>query len=333
MGELDEGTTSGAPRRFGSMSEVEREPGFLPDNPIDATNYRRLVGYYRFDEEVACCYRKSTVLCHEGHRFGFVAQLADGTITLVGNSCAKGRFGVGTQFDIDRRTLENRRTLHDRFGRLAGLVEQQDDIRAMLASERAAVDVLKARFDALCLALGRRLVDRLEDMARTGQNTVSIRGVTTIHYVDDDGVHRTEHRKVDHRVGRVAGLEIFRHGAFATIPLEMQGVLSALDEAVAMTNSKKKVRDFAVARLLAILGDHARVVKSVARLNDAFGQFKRGDGVPLCYLVSTTGDRLRSAQHALRAQGHDDSESQARAFLSAIDERHRMALGAQRLEY
>jgi hypothetical protein len=333
MEETSEGFTSSAPRRFASMADIEREPGFVPDNPIDATNYRRLVGYYRFEEEVACCYRKGRVLCREGHRFGFVALLSDQTITLVGNSCAKTRFGAGTQFEIDRRTFENRRTLHDRFGRLAGFVEKQDDLRTMLASEKAALHALKGRFGALCEALGRRLVDRLRDMARTGQNNVSIKGVTAIHYVDDDGVRRTEHRKAYHRIGNVPGLEIFRHDVFDNILQGIKAMSASLDEAVAMTVSKKKVRDLAVARLVTVLGDSARITNALARLTTAFEQFDSCDVVPLCYLVSTTGDRMRVAQRALQRDGQGNGESHARAFLSAIDERHRGALGAQRLEY
>jgi hypothetical protein len=245
MDEIPEDVAYGSPRQFASVAEIEAEPGYKPDNPIDATSYRRIVGYYRFEDEIDCRFqRTSGTLCRRGHQYGFVAALADGSVTLVGNHCAKARFGVGSRFDQDRRHLENRRKRYERLGRLAGLLEQRAAIELSLIAVREGLRRFRDGRDALHALLGPCVVARLTDMARTGRGGVAVTAVYVRHYVDEEGVHRTEHQKVERRIGSVSGLEAFGSAAVAAIAGQVSEVSSALVESETLARSKKTASDF-----------------------------------------------------------------------------------------
>lgn len=96
-------------RRFLTISEIECTAQFVPGNPVAKESYRRLVGWYDFDvEELKCCVATASGgLCAHIHRKGWVVELTNSTLSIIGHICAGDKFGVDSQVVQDIGRAQN----------------------------------------------------------------------------------------------------------------------------------------------------------------------------------------------------------------------------------
>jgi hypothetical protein len=316
------------------MGEIEALPGYRAENPVDLSNYRRLIGYYDFDDEVACCVRRdSGTLCRERHLHGFVAELTDESVTIIGNHCAHQRFDADSQLSVDRRLLENRKAQVRRLGRLAELLEQGSAIETSLAGISAELRVTDAAIDSLRADLGTAAVWRLSDMARRGRSAVTVTAITVRRYVDDRGEPQSERQSVEHRIGTVSGLELFRGDPARELLEQIREITAALKEARALAEAKRPPRGLVIDRLVAMLGDSDRPQRELVKLRAAHTDFLSNDYGVLCYMVNERVDRYRMAHLALQQKSLPDTRDKAKAFIATMDRQHKMVFGADDLRF
>ncbi len=112
-------------RTFSGPEEIRELPNFIEENPITKTSYKWLIGDYHFGEEVCCCVQKDNGnLCREGHKRGWVAELLDGSATIIGNHCAQEKFGADSRLIKDQSQYVNEKRRRER---LAGILVQIED--------------------------------------------------------------------------------------------------------------------------------------------------------------------------------------------------------------
>jgi hypothetical protein len=321
-------------RTFTSVAEIQAEPGYIPDNPIDAANYQGLIGEYDFDERIPCCVREASgKLCGEAHGWGWVAMLIDQTVTVIGNTCASKKFGADTQISRDRKSLISRRNHVRKLGRLADLLHERVSIEASVAATMAALQTLETTLDALESELGAAAINRLANMARDGRGAVEVTGIVIRRYRDEDGDSREEHQNIPYRLGTLNGVEVFRANAVAGIYEHIRCVKAALAEASALAEPNARPKTLAVARLVATLSDRGRAERNLMHLQNAHRAFVANDYSLLCYLVSDRADRYRMAQLALGQLSLPNSKDRAKEFVAILDGRHRTALRVDQLRF
>lgn len=116
-------------RTFATMQEIESLLGFKEDNRINKDNYERIFGDYWFPDEVRCCREKTNgQLCGEGHKWGFVAKLKDGSITIIGNYCARDKFGADAKIKADRSKYLNEKRRRERLAQLEDLLADKEKV-------------------------------------------------------------------------------------------------------------------------------------------------------------------------------------------------------------
>lgn len=327
--------TSSTVRIFSALSEIENEPGFAPDNPIDASNYREIIGEYNpLDQQIRCCVRNpSGRLCYELHGNGFVARLSDGSVTVIGHTCAENKFGADSKLSLDRRAHERRKAQQKKLGRLVDLLDMGRQIEDELAAADVAVAAVACALAEAKTEFGAEVLAILAKRARGGGTAVTVTGISVKRYKDEDGAPREELQYTQHRVGNLAGIDAFRPGALNAIRETIRRSRSAISEAATTADSRKRVSPATIDRLVATLADYPRAGIEAAELQSAYRRFLNNDFSVLCYLTSERSTRYRVAQIVLQTRGQSASRSDAKAFIAALDARHKAAFNVARFQF
>ena len=294
-----------------------------------------MIGEYEpLDQKIRCCVRNpSGVLCSELHATGFVARLADNTVTVIGHTCAEKKFGIDSKLTLDRKAHERRKAMARKLGRLSDLLEMRHTIEGEYASAEADAAALGKVLAELKSELGPDIHARLASMARDGRGAVTVTGITINRFRDDDGRQQEEKLHTQHRIGHLAGMDIFRASAISGLHEMVRKGREALSEAVAAADSRKRISPAKVDRLVASLGDFGRVGREARDLRDAHSRFLENDFSLLCFLESQKTTRYKAAHLALRQRGQPDSKDNAKSFVAALDANYKAAFRVDQLQF
>ncbi|MCU7251228.1 hypothetical protein [Pseudomonas koreensis] len=219
-------------RTFNTISEIEALPGFKKENPVSPKNYKHLLGDYFLSDEVKCCLLKDNdKLCNEGHKWGFVAVLADNSITLVGNDCAQTKFNGESRLSADRTKYLNQKKHEEGLERLRALVEQKDSALKEVLQVRTDLAMVQRRVHAMREKLGPQTMRHLESIARTGAYVLSVTGVTIKEYTDKKGKKKTDRRTQRMTLGTIANTSFLLDEKYRDVLHNLSDVKKAYDEA------------------------------------------------------------------------------------------------------
>lgn len=330
---LDHGKPPHGIKTFLSVAEIEQEPGFIPNNPIDKENFWDISGDYAFpEEELRCCYRKENGnLCLEVHRHGYVAILKDQSKTVIGNNCAQEKFGVNSNFHQSRRRYENLKRQTAKLGRLAEFMAQRETIEAPLQGIRSEAIALRDRLQAFNYELGPLNARQLTDMAKVNRSDVNIIAISVRDYVDEQGRPKQERTPISRKLGVLQGIELFRPDAINFILNGIQHVRLAFLRAESLGRSTKKPRATEIDNLVATIANRARFAIAMDDLRRWDANFFANDFELLCYLTDDRVDRQRAAHMALRRRGKDGNKDQIKTFITQLDARYMQQFGAKQL--
>lgn len=317
-------------RTFDSPEEIRELPNFLEDNPITVASYKRLIGDYNFGEEVSCCFEKDNGnLCREGHKRGWVAELLDGSVTIIGNHCAETRFGADSRLIADgNRYLTEKR----RRARLAGILSQiAEKVQRLgrLGRLRADLKSLEERIQTFTGELSPTILRRMTDMARTGQTVVTFTAVKVREYRDEDGKLKHERSPFQQSLGALNALELIRRPSFFTIYDAIKDVERAHEEAEQL-GPKPKISE--VDTLASRLNDYDRILKDGSRLLDLEQVFFSNNFLLLCFLEADKTERFKAARIAMRRSGVAGGKDEAKAWLADQEKEIKRQLGIDAIE-
>lgn len=316
-------------RTFATVQEIELLPGFKDSNPINKDNYQCILGDYRFPDEVKCCREKANgQLCGKGHKWGFVAKLKDGSITIIGNHCAIDKFGADAKIKADRSRYLNEKRRRERLAQLADLLADKDIVLEKLESLEKELDKIQNRINNFSNSLGERTFRRLQDIARTGRNTVYIDVITYHDYIDQDGEKQTEKRVAPSRIGVLNGASIFNGYSFQSIKSMIRVVKVAYDEADSISGDIKISTLDSLTRNMA---DFDRVDDEVRKLQQEEKSFFENDLKLLCFLVDDKSERYKTAQLVLEHSGESVGKDKAKNWLAEKEKEMRDTLMADKI--
>jgi hypothetical protein len=162
---------------FGEFDQIVALPGYRLDNPLCQDNYQKILGWYRFPEKRMCCVqRPGGTLCGTPHNHGWVAELKDGSVTILGADCANDKFGTDSAVFKDIGLALNAKKERERQQRLDHLLGQGADYERRLQDAIARIKAARRRIDDLLDSIGANFRSRIEQTAKSGNATVVVEG-------------------------------------------------------------------------------------------------------------------------------------------------------------
>lgn len=316
-------------RTFATMQEIESLPGFKEDNPINKDNYERIFGDYWFPDEVKCCREKPNgQLCNEGHKWGFVAKLKDGSITIIGNYCARDKFGADAQIKADRSKYLNEKRRRERLAQLEDLLADKEKVLNQLVVLKEELENTQGRVNEFSDSLGGRTLRRLQDIARTGSATIFVDVITYHEYIDEDGEKQRERRVSPARIGSLNGVSIFNEYSFQSIKSLMRAVKMAYDDAESITGDVKTSQ---LESLTSSMSEFNRVNSDVKKIQQEEKSFFDNDLGLLCFLVDDKSERYKTAKLILELSGDSVGRDKAKEWLIDKEKEMKSTLGADKI--
>lgn len=312
------------------MDEIRLLSRFRENNPVNKDSYERIIGDYWFPDEVKCCREEPNgQLCGEGHKWGFVAKLKDGSITIVGNYCARDKFGADAKIKADRSKYLNEKRRRERFAKLGDLLAEKDARIARLEVLGDKLKEIQERIRGFLESQGERIRRRLHDMARSSNPTVFVHAVTYRDYIDEDGEKRKERRTAPVRLGTLSGLSIIGEHLFQSLYSSMRAIKRSFDAAEAITEDVKNAE---LDLLINTISDIDRIEIEIGRVEKEERLFFGNDFSLLCFLVDDKPERYKAARVFLERSGEVVGKDKAKSWLSEKEQEIRKTLNADKIE-
>jgi hypothetical protein len=317
-------------RTFSSPEEIRELPNFIEENPITKTSYKRLIGDYHFGEEVCCCVQKDNGnLCREGHKRGWVAELLDGSATIIGNHCAQEKFGADSRLIKDQSQYLNEKRRRERLAGILVQIGEKAQRLEHLDQLRTSLKNLEKRIQAFTGELSSSTVRRLQDMARTGQSGVTFTAVKFRAYIDGNGQSKRERSTFEQSLGSLDGLDLMQPWSYFTIYDAIKDVGHAHEEAEQLGPKPKSADVDALANRL---NEYDRILRDGNRLLNLEPAFFANNFLPLCFLETDKTERYKAARIAMRRSGVAGSKDEAKAWLAAQEKAIKQQLGIDVIE-
>lgn len=317
-------------RTFETMDEIRSLERFEENNPVNEDNYDRIIGDYDFAKEVKCC-RETSIgrLCGEGHKRGFVASLKDSSISIVGNCCAKDKFGANVTIKADRSKYINEKRRRTRFAEWDLLAAQKeirlDKLELLRGDLKAVQEEIKCFLDAL----GEKTRRRLQDMARTANVAISVNAVTYKYYIDEKGEKQKEIRVSPQKLGSLDGLSVFNDQLIRSLYSSLNKIKLAYIAGESITD---EIKISELEALINSVNDFDRIETSIQDLRNELVRLFASDLSLLCYLVDDKSERYKSARVALERTGDICGKDKAKVWLSEKDQVLKDAFNADKIE-
>ena len=316
-------------RTFVSSEEIRALPGYRENNPINNENYVKILGDYWLPSKERCCFLKPNgKLCDTSHKWGFVARLADGSVTVVGNCCAVKQFGADSRMKADRSRYLNEKRRRNAFAALQKLLASKDEITKKLELYESEAKELKRQADEFSSQLTGAALRKMEHMQRTGASEVRVQGISYREYIDDNGEAAKERACTIHTLGRLSGLNCLAASTFSTVARDAQQVLKALDRAETL-NESSGISEVKLAS--GEISSYQKVGKLVDSLRSDVSDFLNSDFLFFCFLTDEKSERYKYAQLALKQRREAAGKEKAKSWLAEQERRLAISLSVDKI--
>lgn len=314
---------------FLSMEEVRNIPRFLEGYPLHIHNYDRLIGEYQFREQARCCIVEATGrICRQGHNHGWVVRDKDGNVTIIGNDCARIKFGAESAFVRDSNLFLNEKRRRERLSALIELIAMHPERVARLAATLESINLIDKRVKELTAELGTLTMRSIHDMVKAGRSEVLITAYKFRWETDAEGNKKKEVTKVRTVLGTLVNLELATNGVYNDVRDGVNDIVRAFSDAKELETERditKKGRG--IDRVVMRLQGYDRVLQLGKELLDKEARFWQNDFRLLCYLSRTSAERSKAAKIDLRfGKGKSRQKEDADRWLSTYDDQIRKDL-------
>lgn len=294
------------PEYFRQRIEVETRPAFNADCEISIENFDGLVGLVRFieDEQVTCQIRRPDgSRCGQIHWNGWVAVNKDGDEGYIGRDCADRHFKASDRYEEfanQKRTVRLAIQESQYLEILEGILS--DDTFADRAGRvREQVKVVAQESNDIVSSLPRRVIERLQEIHKTFNNSVSV----DYEYTERDEKGNVRTTLSRQRVGTFRGAAFVDFKTAAKPMTDISQLLSCLDEAkLGKASGKVKLKEWTET-----LGRLSELELTADGLLSRLKAFANLDNLKLLLLLAKNEqDRIRVARLLLRRKGKQNAD-------------------------
>lgn len=138
---------------FSSFIDIDKRPSFSSEHEISPENFQKLIGEYKFTEDVICQVKALNGVCHQKHKSGWLGVTADGFEVLIGGHCARKYFKADKSFTNERnrvrKEIDRKKALHklkDFRDNALIINEELSRLRATIINTRVILDQIFKSF-------------------------------------------------------------------------------------------------------------------------------------------------------------------------------------------
>jgi hypothetical protein len=316
---------------FKSFDEIRALEGFRLHKPISTNTYQRVIGDYLLPEEVRCCQiKKNGNLCLHNHKFGFVVQLQDNSISLLGNTCAQD-YAETTRLKADINSYQNEKRRQAQLKQLNVLLsEVAPDINKLKASYSAIVresEAVKKLRDEL-----EAIVQSIDDMNRNRKWDIQV-WAKRDNGKDEEG--NKKYKQFSETIGTLKGAEYLRHSRYSELHKIISSILDTYNSAKELSENGtiSTLSSKYLSKLASQLNENHQAntaYQNVIADKEAF--FRPLNLELLCYLSGDISTRCKLAKFVLTNTGESNSSRQiAKAWLGELDSKYQKILNAVKI--
>lgn len=138
---------------FYSFIDIDKRPSFSSEHEISPENFQKLIGEYKFTEDVICQVKALNGVCHQKHKSGWLGVTADGFEVLIGGHCARKYFKADKSFNNERnrvrKAVDRKKALHKLKAYRDNVLiinEELSHLRATIIDTRVILDQILKSF-------------------------------------------------------------------------------------------------------------------------------------------------------------------------------------------
>ena len=279
--------------RITNYDEVLGLPGFLEKNLITPENFDSVFSDYQIrDRDMHCCLLSDRGLCNHKHNFGYVIQLKDGTLSIMGNDCAEKKFGANGGIIQGINLYENTKEAEKKLGKVFDFAIRFDEYTERLGNIVVKLKNIEDFYFNLKLSIVSRNYLKLNERYKASNTKVEVK---TYKLGKPDPDNPNEEALIymgTHTIGHISSLSIFDDRNFKEFEKKVSKLREALRDALKSHNQiieGEKIQPAVVRKrvntILSQLNSFEEVESIInSRISD-IEKFKKTDPQILCYLT------------------------------------------------
>lgn len=318
-------------RVFTSLNEIKSEPGFTPDTPVTQSTYSHMLGVYEFpDLIVRCCYeRASQKLCRQHHAYGVVAVNIDGTISVIGNCCARKYFNADTNLRRDMAKATNERGRLRRLDSVRQLIAERDVRMSNIESLARKADVATQKLEQFMEPIGDGMKHELMEMYHMESGNISVTSVHKRVGLDEHGEEFTETDRLERTIGTVRGLGVFNEARQRKLRSNQRLLTKAYD---ALGNIKDDISGSLLKQHQSALSVYDDIVRDYQALLKDIATFLTNDIKPFLFLTRVMSEKKVLAKHILKQHDLPNGNDRAKEIIRSQEDELKQQFKATKIE-
>lgn len=247
---------------FSSFIDIDKRPSFSSEHEISPENFQKLIGEYKFTEDVICQVKALNSVCHQKHKSGWLGVTADGFEVLIGGHCARKYFKADKSFTSERKRV---RKEIDRKKALHKLKDFRDNtliINEELSRLRATIINTRIILDQIIKSFPNSVLSFITDAQKTRNWDIKI---DVLHKFNDDN----KPIWVTSSLGNLKSLPYM----YEVISLMARAKSLAEKFAEACSLNPEDVSTPKLKRIIETLNDKDDLIKSAASLSQEVARF------------------------------------------------------------
>lgn len=300
--------------RFKDYDDIASISGYVEGQPFEKEAYKNLLGGYHLKDKIKCCFSGSGRVCNTEHNHGYVVELNNGVVTVVGSECVY-KLGSEEKLLKDVKFLKNEEKRQDKLQML------KDKIKAPLATyeevsdsyERAKkLEEIASRFlDSMPFIVS----GDLRQKVKSGNGAVVVTMVYERPYFDN-GVRKIEREEVRTVVYRIKGLRFLNYELLTSLKRRIsdaKGAVKAVDS-INNNTSQRRLSDIANK-----FNAYQRQLKVIGEFERYYNEFMQND-FRFFTLLAPSSEERRELEKVLSLYSGDVRKSGANVTYKKIRE-------------
>lgn len=279
-----------------------------------------------------CCIGQAAGgLCRQLHNHGFVVQLKDASISVIGNVCATKKFNAKSQLIRDRATFLNLQRREKAVSRLQTYLREKKSAKESVRTAYSQLDGVDRRISELREVLGDACWFALTNMARNGTRAVVVNGISVRVGKDAAGRPIREETTTPIRIGSLPGVSVCQLGEVKRVKEQLRLINIAYEDAAKLVQSAQvEAKD--AEKISVTLGSLVSTLEDCQRIVERDSAFWKADWSPMIFLVDSKESRVKIAEHVLARRGEQSTRRHAARLVQELEHRLKSTHGVRRLE-
>lgn len=287
-----------------SLVELTSLPNFVENNTITPDNFSAVIAEYEIRErDMYCCLTDDKGRCGRPHYRGYLIELKDTTLSIMGNDCAERKFGAqGNIFD-GINLFKKVKGIKEKLGRIYDFSNDYDSYHNRINILEKYIKDIEYFYSNFLLIFGHNTPQYLEKRYKVNKPNIEVK---TFKYNDDDNPEYI----ATHTIGNIPSLNLFDKRDIKNHVIKINRLKTALRDAVILatrlydgetiSNSELHRRSRAILIQLNTFDDFE---KNINQTIDDITRFKNTDLTPLCFLSNDEYSSKSIAKYVMLQKG------------------------------